>query len=82
MVFFLRPSFTPKNARSTDENNYKLKCVICGKVQHKGIFVKYRICNNSRAPLFREATSSLQDEVFIRVCDLQSSTEIFGADLY
>ena len=43
------------------------------------------MCNqaqNRSAKNFQEATLFLQNEVYIRTCDLQDASKVFGADLY
>ena len=42
----------------------------------------FRICESERAENLREAVIFLQDEVYIRTCDLQDASKCFGADLY
>jgi hypothetical protein len=59
-----------------------LKCVVCGKQQINGVLKKSRICESNRAEVFREAALFQLDEVYTRICDLDSDSRIFGADLY
>ena len=61
---------------------YNLKCTICRQAQNRGIRQKFRIYQSESAENFREATLFFQDEVYIRPCDLQDASKVFGADLY
>ena len=61
---------------------YRLKCVICDKVQDGGVSQKYRISERGRAENFLEAALLLKDDVYIRIADLDTIEKIFGADLY
>jgi len=61
---------------------YEVKCVICNHVKHQGTYEKFRICEFDRAKKFLEATVYMQDEVYVRTCDLQDVNSVFGADIY
>ena len=73
---------TPRAEPSSSLSCYNLKYIICGQAQNSGIRQKFRICESESAENFREATLFLQDEVYIRTCDLQDASKVFGADLY
>ncbi|KAK7086901.1 hypothetical protein SK128_000805 [Halocaridina rubra] len=60
----------------------ELPCVICGQKKHQGVYQNYRISECDRANKFLEVTVRFQDEVYIRTCDLQRVSTVFGADLY
>lgn len=77
-----RSSIMPRPGPSPAINIYQHKCVVCGCVKKQGLYQKYRISEMERAAKFLEATVGLQDEVYVRTCDLQSVTAVFGADLY
>ena len=63
-------------------NPKKLTCVICGHIKHNGSKTKYRISERDSATKFLQATVYLQDEVYVRKCDLQDVNSVFGADLH
>ena len=63
-------------------NVYKVPCVICGHIKHNGEYNKYRICESTRAEKFLEAAMFLKDDTYTRTCDLNSTSSIFGADIY
>ena len=73
---------TPKAEPSSSLSCYNLKCTICGQAQNRGIRQKFRICESESAENFLEATLFLQDEVYIRTCNLQDASKVFGADLH
>ena len=73
---------TPKAEPSSSLSCYNLKCTIYGQAQNRGIRQKFRVCERESAENFRKATLFLQDEVYIRTCDLQDASNVFGADLY
>ena len=73
---------TPRAEPLSSSSCYNLKCTICGQAQNRGIRQKFRICESECAENFREATLFLQDKVYIRTCDLQEVSKVFGADLY
>ena len=73
---------TPRAEPSSSLSCYNLKCTICGQAQNSGIRPKFRICESESAENFQEATLFLQDEVYIRTCNLQDASKVFGADLY
>ena len=56
--------------------------MICGQIQINRVRQKYRICECDNGAKFCEVTLFLQDDVSIKTCDLQDSSEVFGADLY
>ena len=61
---------------------YKLKCVICGKVQQHGITEKYQIREEARAEQLLTSARFLQDDVYTRICDLPTAENILSADLF
>ena len=73
---------TPRAESSSSLSCYNLKCIICGQAQNRGIRQKFRICESESTENFREATLFLQDEVYIRTCDFQDASKMFGAGLY
>ena len=73
---------TPKAEPSSSLSCYNLKCTIYGQAQNRGIRQKFRVCERESAENFRKATLFLQDEVYIRTCDLQDASNVFGAELY
>ena len=77
-----RSSVTPRAEPSSSLGCYNLKCTICDQAQNRGIRQKFRICKSESAENFREATLFLQDEMYIRTCDLQFEGKVFGTDLY
>ena len=77
-----RSSVTPRAEPSSSLSCYNLKCTICGQAQNREIRPKFRICESESAENFQEATLFFQDEVYIRNCDLQDASKVFGADLY
>ena len=72
----------PREKPSSDQHIHKQTCIICSKTQHKGIRDKHRISESPRAKKFLQAVNRLQDEVFVRVADLDSESRVFGADIY
>lgn len=73
---------TPRSQIDPKCNPKKLTCVICGHVKHSGSKTKFRISETDSATKFLQATVYLQDEVYVRTCDLQDVNSVFGADLY
>ena len=73
---------TPRAEPSSSLSCYNLKCTICGQVQNRGICQKFRICESESSENCRKATLFLQDEVYIRTCNLQDTSKVFGANLY
>ena len=74
---------TPRAEPSSSLSCYNLKCTICGQVQNRGIRQKFRICESESSENCRKATLLfLQDEVYIRTCNLQDTSKVFGANLY
>ena len=57
-------------------------CVICNKKKHKGVEVKFRLCEEGRVRHFLKATFFLQDNVYTRTCDLTDTRHILAADLF
>ena len=45
---------------------------MCSKIQHKGIREKHRFCETPRAQKYLKAVTRMQDEVYMRVSDLDS----------
>ena len=64
-IFFLifRSSVGKREQPSQNIYTYRLKCVICDKVQNKVISTKYRVSEKSRAENLIEAAFFLQDDV-------------------
>ena len=58
------------------------KCTICGQSQNRIIHQKFSIWESESAENFREALLFLQNKVYIRTCDLQDASKVFGAELY
>ena len=72
----------PPNVEMTATSLRDRKCIICDSKSHKQEYLKYRICESSRASLFLAAATFFQDDVFTRTCDLQDAYAVFGADLF
>ena len=77
-----RSSIGKRGKRSQNTYDYKLKCVICDKIQNNGISRKYRIYEKSRAESLREAAMFLADYVYTRIADLNTDERMFSADIY
>ena len=75
-----RSSVTSRVEPSSSLGCYNLKCGISGQAENKGLRQKFKISKSTE--IFREATLFLQDERYIRTCDLQNAGKIFGANLY
>ena len=56
--------------------------MICGKISHRNDRTKYRISESPRAKKFLNVALSKQEDVYIRIADLESDTNVFGADLF
>lgn len=69
-------------APSHDANIYSQQCVICNTAKHAGTYNKCRISEDERASKFLDATVYFQDKVYIRTCDIQSISGVYGADVY
>ena len=82
MLFQFRSSTAKREDPSQRTYAYKLKCVICGKIQENGNSTKYRISKKGRAQSLREAAKFLGDEVYTRISDLDSDERMFSADIY
>ena len=50
-------------------------------MKYKNIYKKYPMCVKSCEESFLKADSALQDDVFTRVCDLQSANAVLAANL-
>ena len=66
---------------SQNRYEYKLKCVICNKIQENGVSRKCRICKDGRAKCLREAAMLLADHVYLRIAELDTNKGIFSADI-
>ena len=73
---------TPRAEPSSSLSCYYLKCTICGQAQNKEIRQKFIICESESTENSRETTLFLQDEVYIKTCNLLDASKVFGADLY
>ena len=51
------------------------------EIQKYLLHMKYLICVKSRAESLLEVASALQEDVFARVCDLQSANAVLAANL-
>ena len=82
--FFLifRSSVDKREQPSQNTYPYRLKCVIYDKVQDKGISTKYRVSEKSRAKNLMEAAFFLQDDVYMKISDLDTPQKVFGADVF
>ena len=56
--------------------------MICGHLKHKADYEKFRISEEERAKKFLKAAVFLQDEVYVRTCDLQNVHSVLGTDLF
>ncbi len=73
---------TPRDAPVSSEiNMYETKCVVRGCAKHCGTYQKYRICECKSADKFLKATIYFHDEVYVRICDLEDTDAVFGADI-
>ena len=70
---------TPKCDRFSHKETI---CVICGIKKKGGKVEKFRISETGRADRFLKVTTTLQDKVYERTCDLMDINSVFGADLY
>ena len=61
---------------------WKHQCVICTCAKHNKEYKKFRISENERAEMFLDAAIYFQDDVYLRICDLQDASAIFGSDIY
>ena len=77
-----RSSVGKRKQPSQNIYTYHLKCVICDKVQDKGISTKYRVSEKCRAENLIEAAFFLQDNVYTKISDLDTSQKVFGADVF
>ena len=77
-----RSSIGKRGNPSQNTYDYKLKCVICDKIQNNDISRKYRICEKGRAESLREAAMFLADHVYTRIPDLNTDERMFSADIY
>ena len=59
-----------------------MKCVVCGKISHNNVKKKFRVEFDDRANSLRKAANILLDDVYTRICDLETNERMFGADLY
>lgn len=50
--------------------------------KHGNTKEKYRICETNRATTFLAAALFFKDDVYVRTCDLEDESAVFGADLY
>ena len=73
----IRSAANPSNVRNI---SFSMKCIVCDKKSYNREYKKYRISESDRASKFLEASNFFQDDVFIRVCDLQDERSVFGAD--
>ena len=73
---------TPRAEPSSSWSCYNLKGTVCGQAQNREIHQKFRICESESAENSRETTLFLQDEVYIKTCDLLDASKVFGADLH
>ena len=67
-------------------NPSKATCIICGSVKEKanrgGRHTKFRLCEARRAQDFIDATKLLNDDVRMRVADINTVSQAYAADLY
>lgn len=82
LLYNNRRHSTPRSQTNPECNPKSLTCVICGHIKHSGSKTKFRISETDSANKFLQATVYLQDAVYVRTCDLQDVSSIFGADLY
>ena len=71
-------SLSARDKPSSSVRVERLKCIICGKVQHNNETVKYRMEESETTTILLKAASHLMDKVFTRVADLQ---DVFAADI-
>ena len=67
---------------SQNTYDYKLKCVICNKIQENGISRIYRICGKGCAKSLRENAMFLAEHVYTRFADLDTNQRMFTSDIY
>ena len=68
--------------KSYNVDIYRKSCVICEHLKHKGDYEKFRISKEERAKKFLKAAAFFQDEVYVRICDLQDVHSVLEADLF
>ena len=61
---------------------YNTTCIVCSFKKHGGTYTKYRISETDRATKFLKAAVCFQDAVYTRICDLEDSEAVFGADVF
>ena len=76
-----RSSLSARDKPSSSVRVERLKCIICGKVQHNNETAKYRMEESETTTILLKAASHLMDEVFTRVADLQDVFDVFAADI-
>ena len=77
-----RSSSTSRTPPNNNMDIYRTTCVICGNMKHRNVYDKYRISECGRADKLLQATVYLQDDVYVRICDLETVESVFGADIY
>lgn len=76
-----RSSVVPREPPSSIVRPTHIRCIVCGHQSHNGVRDKFRISEPERANNFLSAAIYFQDDVYTRVADLESDTQVFGADL-
>ena len=80
---FTRSKSTPHALPSShDVDMYRKDCIICSFKKHQGDYIKYRISEGDRAGNFLKAAVYFQDKLYVRICDLENTEAVFGADIY
>ncbi|KAG8173412.1 hypothetical protein JTE90_021678 [Oedothorax gibbosus] len=76
-----RSSVVPRETPSSIFPQTHIRCIVCGLKSNHGIREKFRISESERAKHFLSATIYFQDDVYTRVADLESDTQVFGEDI-
>ena len=78
-----RSQSTPRAPPNSDiDPVYSMKCVVCGQVSCKRVYEKIRISENDRAQSLLDAAKFMQDEVYTRIADLETTSILIAADIY
>ena len=67
---------------TTKDKKYSIKCIICNNVKNGGIREKYRISEDLSATEFLKAVKFIDDDVKIRLADIDSVERANAADIH
>ncbi|KAG8196931.1 hypothetical protein JTE90_027634 [Oedothorax gibbosus] len=71
-----RSSVVPRETPSSIFPQTHIRCIVCGLKSNHGIREKFQISESERAKHFLSATIYFQDDVYTRVADLESDTQV------